>query len=105
MAPQSVRDALAQIAALPETHPVLVSITIGANDLEFGNVFKLIRRLAESDDDFYSWADSTLAVVESALERDIRRLLVRPNVAVVVTEYHNPFNAESWFFMPRYLTA
>lgn len=90
-----VNDVIAQLTE----RPTLVSITIGANDFEWGEGWNFLKRLYwNRDDSFRKWVDATAFTVQKSLEAEVSRLLQHPNVVVVVTEYHNPFNHSSYFF-------
>lgn len=99
-----VDEALKQIKKVPSSQPVLVSVTIGANDTNFGDLIlfiipKFIPQLAVSDDEFYTWLDKTAVSVKNTLSSEVRRLLAQKNVAIIITDYYNPFNTASWFFL------
>jgi hypothetical protein len=80
-------------------NPVLVSITIGANDLKFADPKNLEDRLYwDSNTQYQNWLAGKVDEIKKALGADLDRLLAHPNVAVVVTEIYNPFNRESIFF-------
>lgn len=93
-----VDEALEAIATLRSSHPVLVSITIGANNFRFFDIPLFTRRLHATDDLFYEWVDLIVTNVEDSLRRKVKRLLRSPNVAVVITGYHNPYNTNSLLF-------
>ncbi|HEY7031935.1 MAG TPA: SGNH/GDSL hydrolase family protein [Thermomicrobiales bacterium] len=89
---------LDKLKGAPADRPVLVSITIGANDFEFASL-ELINRLYFSlEDDFDRWAQFRALEVKTEVAREVRRLLADKRVAVVLTEVHNPFNEASVFF-------
>jgi lysophospholipase L1-like esterase len=95
-----VDDALIQIQAIDPSEPILVSITIGANDFGFADACNLVLWLLAADQsDFESWASLTATVVRLQLKKEINRLLNEsPNVSVVASEVYNPFNRDSIFF-------
>ncbi|MBI3785151.1 MAG: hypothetical protein HY270_17305 [Deltaproteobacteria bacterium] len=89
---QSIRD-------LQPDELVLVSLTIGADDFDFKD--ELIfdgTNLCSPEDQFRRWADSTSLGLQSNLESALLRLLERPNVYVVLTDYFNPVNRNSAYF-------
>lgn len=78
---------------------VLVSITIGANDLEFGNPMNLIRRIClDNEAAFRRWVDAKVQHVQKVLIEQVSRLLEHPNTAVILTDYFNPFNTSSTIY-------
>ena len=90
------------LATLPSlgSDPVLVSITIGADDLGWSEpwrFFDLLYRL--KDKPFINRIDATAGLVATELHRQVYSLLQYPSVAVIVTEYHNPLNTDSVFFL------
>jgi lysophospholipase L1-like esterase len=79
----------------------LVSVTIGVNDTRWSDIALTYRRLRELDaGGFDAWARGVSARVERAVVRQLRRLLARPSVRVVLTEYFNPVNRGSILFGP-----
>ncbi len=90
---------LAELPSVPADRPVLISITVGANDLAFAREVQLLIHLYQDDEaTFDGWVDQTARDVGDELVRQLDRLLVFPNVVVVLTELHNPFNESSIFF-------
>ncbi len=80
--------------------PTLVSFTIGANDFEWSNPAKFSNHLyVERSSTFKNWAEKTASNVESNLSKAIENLLAYDNVFIILTEYHNPFNSDSVFFL------
>ncbi len=81
--------------------PTLVSVTIGINDTGWSDVQLAYTRLRDPDDSsFERWARSVTAGVERAVVKQLRRLLEKRNVRVVLTEYFNPVNEGSLLFGP-----
>ena len=78
--------------------PTLVSITIGANDFEWTNELNFYHRLAQSGKNYLSWTTKTKTKVGTELRGQVKRLLEHNNVAIVITQVHNPVNGESKFF-------
>jgi lysophospholipase L1-like esterase len=96
--PEQVDSVLEWLPELRQEGPTvaLVSITIGANDFDFPIQSLTGRDLCRPD--YEDWADATAAGVGANLAREIERLLAAEDVYVVVTDYHNPYNARSGFF-------
>ena len=83
-----------------EGAPTVVTITIGANDFgwtELPQFIDLLYRARRSR--FERKVDNITRSIRLTLRRQVRRLLKFSNVIVVLTEYHNPFNADSVFFL------
>ncbi|MGH2534481.1 MAG: SGNH/GDSL hydrolase family protein [Thermomicrobiales bacterium] len=93
-----VEAARAQIATLPADRPVLISISIGANDYLWAPAF--LQFFQSDDAGFRRSMTIRGAEVRQAVAAEIEPLRTLPNVAVVFTEYADPFNPESIFF-PR----
>jgi lysophospholipase L1-like esterase len=97
---------------LSADHPTLVSITIGANDFEFYKEKKMKKLLlpertgviggGTSEADFKKWADATATEVKKQLLPAVNRLILKPKVVVVITDYYNPMNKKAAKFVaPR----
>jgi hypothetical protein len=94
-----VTDVLKEIQTV-KTDPVLVSLTISANDFEFANVVEfLIKVHGLLRHWFTDWLQNRLTLVKKAISEEIDRLIVNPNVSVVITEIPNPFHVDSIFFL------
>lgn len=99
-----VQDALSEIGPIPDNEPVVVSITIGANDFYFSDLGNAFAKLywEPNDRKFEKWADRVAENVEAQVEKYITELLKHPNVSVILTEVHNPFSEDSKYFVsPR----
>ena len=90
--------------------PTLVSLTIGANDLEWADLLKLAQRLIFlRDAQYVDFVVKRLKETATTITDQIRRLLAIDGVRVVLTDVHNPFNDDPgpWFvrlarqFWPR----
>ena len=94
-----VENALKQIDGFPLDRPVLVSITVGANDFGWADQKKLIEHLYDENSNVYDkWVAQSAAKLRKLIKPELKRLLAKPNVAVILTEYYNPFNASSILF-------
>jgi lysophospholipase L1-like esterase len=81
------------------TRPTLVSITIGINDFAWSDIVASYYRIRDPDTaSFEGWVDATVHRVAEALAAQLKRLLARPKVVVVLTDYHNPVNTASLLF-------
>jgi Tol biopolymer transport system component/lysophospholipase L1-like esterase len=99
---------LPRIQQIPSTHPILVSITIGANDFGWGDIDFLSQLLNKSPKDYKLYVNSVKTILRKNIKSEIKRLLAaHPNVKVVVTQYHNPFNPQSiiWIKYPGVLNC
>jgi len=86
-------------------HPTLVSITIGSNDFGWADPGGFLTHLFIQDNDkFVKWVDKLVDNpdngIKVSVKTQVNRLLAHPNVAVVLTEVHNPFNRASLLFSP-----
>ena len=89
----------AKLRTLPPDRPVLVSLTIGANDFPWTDPDRAAQLLLiNSDAAFRAEIARILEGTRENLLRELRALLTAPQVKVVLTELHNPFNARSIFF-------
>jgi lysophospholipase L1-like esterase len=79
-------------------NPTLVTITIGANDLDWSNIDNVVKVLQMSGPNFYHWKTTNFSKIHSGLLEQLNRLLEHQNVAVVITNYYNPFNTRSFLF-------
>ena len=94
-----VNHVLAEASTLPVDRPILVSITIGANDFNWSDGDNFKRQLYWAKDaQFQQWLNRTNEQIKTALKDEVVRLLAVPNIAVIITEVYNPFNKESVFF-------
>jgi lysophospholipase L1-like esterase len=73
----------------------LVSITIGINDLQWWNLFRVAALLRGERAAYERWVAATVDGVRAGLRAQLRRLLTRPRVSVVVTDYFDPINRGS----------
>jgi len=99
---------LPKIRQVPSTHHILVSITIGANDFGWADIDFLSQLLNKSSKDYKLYVKSVTSIVRRDLRNEITRLLkAHPNVKIVVTQYHNPFNPQSiiWLKYPGVLNC
>jgi lysophospholipase L1-like esterase len=78
--------------------PTLVSITIGANDFQWSEPLNFSKRLLQPSDAYLRWVQQKKTMVGTELKYHVQRLLAHPNVAVVITEVHNPVNMRSRLF-------
>ena len=88
------------LALLQDDRPTLVSITIGANDFNWTDIDSTARHLSDTLDVYMEWANGVSAGVADVLRANLGPLLEQhPNVTVVITTVHNPFNRKSYFFL------
>jgi lysophospholipase L1-like esterase len=79
--------------------PVLVTITIGANDFPWTDPEGLCWLLNIDNDKTFKAKVATITTNVAKEVRDqVQELLKFPEVTVVVTGYPNPFNSKSWIF-------
>jgi murein DD-endopeptidase MepM/ murein hydrolase activator NlpD len=76
------------LSSLPANSPILVTISIGANNFLGSDV---VSKASELSREAYSdYVDSTLADLEQALAPQIGQLLAHPNVSVLMVTYPSP---------------
>ena len=78
--------------------PTLITITIGANDFEFVDPLTIYRTITGPDPHFDAYVALRSSHVRLGLQVALLRLLEYPNVSIVVTGVHNPFNQNSFMF-------
>ncbi|HEX9869584.1 MAG TPA: GDSL-type esterase/lipase family protein [Candidatus Tectomicrobia bacterium] len=84
-----VTEALSRLAE----RPTLITLTVGANDFGWSDLFPFAQNLCTRDDDaFETWVASTAHTVEENLVVQLGRLLAYPQVEVILTDYYNPTN-------------
>ncbi len=96
-----VNETLDEINKLHADRPVLVTITIGANDLEWDprDITNLVNWLYIKDGNQYTrHVDDIVGKVLGRVSKQVNRLLAKPNVAIVMTDYPNPANKKSLLF-------
>lgn len=88
------------VLASVTNRPTLVTITMSANDFGWSDVetFKKHLYFELLEGDFDTWANGVIATAKSRIKKQVKRLLEKPNVFVVITELYNPFNRDSVFF-------
>lgn len=92
-----VSAAMLEISELPVDMPVLVSITIGANDFDWASP-DILTRMVSPQKSFDKWVTKVTSGVETSIAQQLAILLTRPNVVVILTELYNPFNTGSYVF-------
>lgn len=99
--PRSLRHQVDTVLSSLTKRPTLVTLTIGANDTDWSDIPLTYARLRDPDaEGFGAWARGVAESVRRAVAKQLRRLLERPNVRVVLTDYVNPVNRESLLFGP-----
>lgn len=97
-----VDDVVKELEGIPVIEPVLVSISIGANDFKWADGANFAQRMYLSNDSqFEKWRDSVIDRVtdeKKGLPVELNRLITYPNVVVVLNELYNPMNTDSIFF-------
>ena len=98
--PRSLRSQVTSaLALIGSRRPTLVSVTIGINDLGWWNLGRARELLDGDRATFEAWLRGSLRSIGIAIERELRRLLARPAVRIVLTEYYDPFNRGSPLFL------
>jgi lysophospholipase L1-like esterase len=92
---QQVSEVLSRLSV----HPTLLTMTVGANDFGWSDVFAFAPRLCtQSDETFRTWVGGTAQAVEENLVGQLSRVLAYPQVEVILTDYYNPTNASGAFW-------
>jgi lysophospholipase L1-like esterase len=92
---RQVTKALGRIGA----RPTLVTITVGVNDFAWSDIVASYFRLRDPNSaSFEGWVDSTADRMAQAIDVQLRRLIARSKVIVVLTDYPNPVNTGSILF-------
>jgi murein DD-endopeptidase MepM/ murein hydrolase activator NlpD len=85
---KQVEKAEKDISSIPASSPILITISIGANNfLRSGVVWKTADFSREN---YYNYIDTTLADLNLALVPMIDQLLAHPNVSVLMVTYPSP---------------
>jgi lysophospholipase L1-like esterase len=92
---QQVSEVLSRLSA----HPTLLTLTVGANDFGWSDVFAFAQHLCTpSDEAFRTWLEDIAQSVEERLVGQLSRVLAYPQVEVILTDYYNPTNASGAFW-------
>jgi lysophospholipase L1-like esterase len=90
-----VTEALSRLSA----HPTLLTLTVGANDFGWTDVFAFAQNLCTPDDGaFHAWLEGIAQTVEDNLVGQLGRLQAFPQVEVILTDYYNPTNTSGAFW-------
>ncbi|MGH8071575.1 MAG: GDSL-type esterase/lipase family protein [Candidatus Entotheonellia bacterium] len=80
-------------------HPTLLTLTVGANDFGWSDVFAFAQDLCTPDDAaFRDWVEGVAHTVEDHLVGQLGRVLAYPQVEVILTDYYNPTNTSGAFW-------
>lgn len=81
------------------SHPTLLTLTVGANDFGWSDVFTFAQHLCTPDDQaFHAWVEGITRTVEDHLVGQLSRLLAYPQIEVILTDYYNPTNVSGAFW-------
>jgi lysophospholipase L1-like esterase len=90
-----VSEVLSRLSA----RPTLLTLTVGANDFGWSDVFAFAHNLCTPNDEaFRAWVADIAQMVEENLVGQLGRLLAYPQVEVTLTDYYNPTNASGAFW-------
>ena len=78
--------------------PTLVSITIGAIDFGWSDLGFWASTYYDTDVEYVTKIEDITKKVKQSVKDEVRRLLSKRNVAVVITQYYNPMNSTSLFY-------
>ena len=80
-------------------HPTLITLTVGANDFGWSELFPFAQHLCTRDNEaFRAWVDGIAHTVEDNVVMQLDRLLAYPQVEIILTDYYNPTNASGAFW-------
>jgi lysophospholipase L1-like esterase len=80
-------------------HPTLLTLTVGANDFGWADLFAFAPNLCTLDDEaFRTWVEGIARTIEDNLVGQLGRVLAYPQVEVILTDYYNPTNASGAFW-------
>ena len=92
---RQVSEVLSHLTA----HPTLLTLTVGANDFGWSDVFAFAQDLCTPDDQtFHAWVEGITRTVEDHLVGQLSRVLAYPQVEVILTDYYNPTNVSGAFW-------
>jgi lysophospholipase L1-like esterase len=95
----SLDSQVSEILGLLSKHPTLITLTVGANDSGWSDLFPFAQHLCSPDEDaFHDWVDGITRTIEDNLVIQLGRLVAYPNVEVVLTNYYNPTNTSGAFW-------
>jgi lysophospholipase L1-like esterase len=81
------------------THPTLLTLTVGANDFGWSDVYAFAQHLCTPDDQtFHAWVEGITRTVEDQLVGQLSRVLAYPQIEVILTDYYNPTNVSGAFW-------
>jgi lysophospholipase L1-like esterase len=90
---------VSEVLSRLSTHPTLLTLTVGANDFGWSDVFAFAENLCTPDDEvFDTWLEGIAQTVEDNLVGHLGRLLTYPQVEVILTDYYNPTNTSGAFW-------
>lgn len=86
----------------PKDRQAIVSITIGIDDYPWTSVVEMIKLLKINKDATFRDKVNQIATKSADTTRaQVNRILKLKNTSVIVTEYYNPFNTQSHFFIAK----
>jgi lysophospholipase L1-like esterase len=90
---------VSEILGLLSERPTLITLTVGANDFGWPDLFPFARHLCARDEDtFHDWVNGITRTIEDNLVVQLGRLSVYPNAEVILTDYYNPTNTSGAFW-------
>lgn len=98
--PVDLPEQVQQVLGEPFTpdQVTLISITIGADDLDFVNESLTGAHLCRSVKRFEAWRKRISSGIRRGVALQLQKLLQIQDVSVVLTDYFNPYNQQSHFF-------
>jgi lysophospholipase L1-like esterase len=90
---------ISQVLSRLSGSPTLLTLTAGANDFAWSELFTFAQNLCiQNDEAFHAWVGSIAQTVEDNLVGQLGRVLAYPQVEVILTDYYNPTNPSGAFW-------
>jgi lysophospholipase L1-like esterase len=90
---------VSEVLSRLSVHPTLLTLTVGANDFGWSDVFAFAQNLCTPNEEaFRAWVGGIAQTVEDNLVGQLNRVLAYPQVEVILTDYYNPTNTSGAFW-------
>jgi lysophospholipase L1-like esterase len=96
---ETLERQVSEVLSRLSPHPTLLTLTVGANDVGWSDVFAFAQHLCTPDDQtFHAWLEGITRTVEDHLVEPLVRLGAYPQVEVILTDDYNPTNVSGAFW-------
>jgi lysophospholipase L1-like esterase len=96
---ETLERQVSEVLSRLSPHPTLLTLTVGANDFGWSDVFAFAQHLCILDDSvFHAWIEGIARPLEDRLVGQLVRVLAYPQVEVILTDYYNPTNVSGAFW-------